>query len=161
MRDAHDVYAETNPAFCAAALVEFTKSYISERQYGPELPVAYLALPLALSGELAGSFDKTNKKTGLLEWLERSPQVRVRLAERINASLDIVSDGIRFGCFTHLIAIGEGARLRLSDQKLKPSAINLLGAESGQVFKRADRLGHWFAAAGSTRSVFDIMGLTV
>jgi hypothetical protein len=161
MRDAHDVYAETNPAFCAAALVEFTKAYMSGRQYGPEMPVAYLALPVALSGELAGAFDKTNKKTGLLEWLERSPEVQVGLAERVNASLDIVSDGIRFGCFTRLIAIGDGARLRLSDQKLKPSAINALGEETGQAIKRAERLGHWFAAAGSTRSVFDIMGLTV
>lgn len=161
MRDAHDVYAETNPAFCAAALVEFTKAYMSDRQFGPEMPVAYLALPVALSGELAGAFDKTNKKTGLLEWLERSPQVQVRLAERVNASLDIVSDGIRFGCFTRLISIGEGARLSLGDQKLKPSAINALGEEPGQTIKRAERLGHWFAAAGSTWSVFDIMGLTV
>lgn len=161
MRDAHDVYAETNPAFCVAALVEFTKAYISERPEGPEVPVAYLALPVALSGELAGAFDKTNKKTGLLEWLERSPQVQVGLAERANASLDIVSEAIRFGCFTRLISIGESARLRLGDQKLKQSAINALGEEPGQAIKRAGRLGHWFATAGSTRSVFDIMGLTV
>jgi hypothetical protein len=161
MRDAHDVYAETNPAFCAAALVEFTKSYISARKDGPEMPVAYLALPLALSGELAGTFDKTNKRTGLLEWLERSPHVQVGLAERVNASLDIVSEGIRFGCFTRVIEIGMGARLRLGDQKLKRSAINALGMEPGQALKRAGRLGQWFAAAGSTRSVFAIMGLTL
>lgn len=161
MRDAHDVYAETNPAFCAAALVEFAKGYISERPEGPEVPVAYLALPVALSGELAGAFDKTNKKTGLLEWLERSPQVQVGLGMRVNASLDIVSDAIRFGCFTRLVAIGEGARLLLGDQKLKPSAINALGEEPAQMIKHAGRLGHWFAAAGSTRSVFDIMGLTL
>uniref|UniRef100_A4WQP8 Uncharacterized protein n=1 Tax=Cereibacter sphaeroides (strain ATCC 17025 / ATH 2.4.3) TaxID=349102 RepID=A4WQP8_CERS5 len=161
MRDAHDVYAETNPAFCAAALVEFTKAFMSDRQDGPELPVPYLALPVALSGELAGAFDKTNKKTGLLEWLERSPQVQVGLAERVNASLDIVSDGIRFGCFTRLIVIGTDARLRLGDRKLMPRAINALGEEPGQAIKRAGRLGHWFAAAGSTRSVFDIMGLAV
>jgi hypothetical protein len=161
MRDTHDVYAETNPAFCAAALVEFTKAYISERSVGPEAPVAYLALPVALSGELASAFDKTNKKTGLLEWLERSPQVQVGLAERVNASLDIVSEAIRFGCFTRLLAIGEGARLQLGGKKLKPSAINALGVDPGQAIKRAGRLGYWFAAAGSTRSVFDIMGLTV
>nr|WP_042671949.1 three component ABC system middle component [Methylobacterium sp. B34] len=161
MRDTHDVYAETNPAFCAAVLVEFTKAYMSERPSGPEAPVAYLALPVALSGELAGAFDKTNKRTGLLEWLERSPQVQVGLADRVNASLDIVSDAIRFGCFTRLLAIGAGARLSLGDKKLKSSAINALGEEPGQAIKRAGRLGHWFAAAGSTRSVFGIMGLTV
>jgi hypothetical protein len=161
MRDAHDVYAETNPAYCAAALAEFIKAYVSARPDGPEAPIAYLALPVALSGELAGTFDKTNKKTGLLEWLERSPHVQVGLAERVNASLDIVSDGIRFGCFTRVITIGMGARLKLGDQRIARSAINALGMEPGQALKRAERLGHWFAAAGSTRSVFATMGLTV
>ena len=161
MRDAHDIYAETNPAFCAAAIVEFTRAYVLARPEGPEAPVAYLALPVALSGELAATSERTNKKTGLLEWLERSPEVQIGLAERVNASLDIVSDAIRFGCFTRLIAIGRGARLMLGDQKLKPSAMNALGEEPGQLIRRAGRLGHWFAAAGSTRSVFDILGLTV
>src|SRR4051812_18468369 len=54
MRVAHDVYTETNPAFCAFALVEFTKAYSSVRPDGPETPTAYLALPIALSGELSG-----------------------------------------------------------------------------------------------------------
>lgn len=87
--------------------------------------------------------------------------MQVGLAERVNASLDIVSEAIRFGCFTGLLAIEEGARLKLGDKKLKPSAVNALGEEPGQAIKRAGRLGYWFAAAGSTRSVFDIMGLTV
>jgi len=161
MKAAHDVYAETNPAFCAAALVEFTKAYLSGRPEGPETPVAYLALPIALSGELATAFHGTNKNTGLLEWLERSPQVQIGLAERVNASLDIVTDAIRFGCFTGVLTIGEGARLRLGGKNQKPGASSVFGDEPGQVIKRAGRLGHWFADAGSTRSVFDMMGLTV
>ena len=40
MRVAHDVYAETNPAFCAAALIEFTKAYLSAKREGPEMPLA-------------------------------------------------------------------------------------------------------------------------
>lgn len=161
MRDAHDVYAETNPAFCSAVLVEFTKAYMSNQPEGPETPIAYLALPIALSGELAGTFDRTNKNTGLLEWLERSPQVQLGLAERVNASLAIVSDAIRFGCFTRILVIEGGTHLRLGDRKLKPSAMKALGDEPGQAVKRAGRLGHWFASAGSTRSAFDALGLTV
>jgi hypothetical protein len=161
MNVAHDVYAETNPAFCASALVEFTKAYSSVRPEGPEVPTAYLALPVALSGELAGAFGGTNKNTGLLEWLERSPQVQVGLGQRVNASLDIVTEGIRFACFARVLLMGEGAHLRLGDKKLKVSAISALGLEPAQAIKRAGRLGYWFATAGSTRTVFDIMGLTV
>lgn len=161
MRVAHDVYAETNPAFCAAALIEFTKAYVSAKPEGPETPLAYLALPVALSGELAGAFDGTNKNTGLLEWLERSPQVQVGLADRVNASLDIVSDAIRFGCFAGALVMGEDARLQLGRKKLKASAVSALGEEPAQAIKRSGRLGHWFSTAGTTRTIFDMMGLTV
>ena len=79
----------------------------------------------------------------------------------MNASLDIVTDAIRFGCFTRVLAMSEQARLKLGDKELKPGAINALGDEAGRAIKRAARLGHWFATAGSTKSVFDMMGLTV
>lgn len=161
MKVAHDVYAETNPAYGAAALVEFAKAYLAHRPDGPETPVVYLALPVAMSAELACTFDKTNKNTGLLEWLQRSPGVQIGLAERVNASLDIVTDAVRFACFTRVLAVEGGARLRLGERKLKANALAALGDEPTQALKRAGRLGHWFAAAGSTRSVFDIMGLTV
>ena len=79
MREAYDLYAETNPAYGAAALVEFAKAYLADRPDGPETPVVYLALPVAMSAELAGVFDGTNKNTGLLEWLERNPRVQIGL----------------------------------------------------------------------------------
>lgn len=159
MRLAHDIYAETNPAFCTYVLVEFSRAYLSINLAGPELPTAYLALPVALSGDLAGAFAGTNKNTGLLEWLERSPQVQVGLAERVNASMEIVTDAVRFGCFAGALVVSHDARLQLGRKKVKKSAIGLLDDGAAQAIKRAERLGYWFATAGSTRNIFDIMGL--
>lgn len=161
MSVAHDIYSEVNPAFCAYALAGFTTAYLSMSVVGPELPTAYLALPIALSGDLGGAFDGTNKNTGLLQWLERSPQVQVGLAERVNASMDIATEAIRFGCFARVLAVDESARLRLGGRKIKKAAVDALSEEPAQALKRAERLGYWFAAAGSTRTVFDMMGLTV
>jgi len=67
MKPAHDVFAETNPAFCAFALTEFVRAYVSVNPAGPEMPTIYLSLPVALSGDLAAAFGGTNKNTGLLE----------------------------------------------------------------------------------------------
>ncbi len=161
MRLTHDVYAETNPAFCTYALVDFTRAYLSINEAGPELPTAYLALPVALSSDLAAAFGGTNKNTGLLEWLERSPQVQIGLVERVNASMEIVTDAVRFGCFAGVLALAEGVRLRLGDKKLKKNAVSALNEGSAQAIKRAERLGYWFAMAGSTRTVFDSVGLAV
>lgn len=161
MTVAHDVFAETNPAFCAYALTGFTAAYVSIKNSGPELPLGYIALPIALSGDLAGAFDGTNRKTGLLEWLNRSPQVHVGLAERINASMPVVTEAIRFGCFVRVLVVEADGRIRVGSQKLKRSAIGGLGEGPARALRHAERLGYWFAMAGSTRTTFDMMGLTV
>lgn len=161
MRLAHDVYAETNPAFCTYALVDFVKAYLSVNAAGPELPTAYLALPVALSGDLAEAFGGTNKNTGLLEWLERSPQVQVGLADRVNASMPIVTEAVRFAFFASVLSMGESVRLQVGKKNLKRSALSALDGGAAQAIKRAERLGYWFAMAGSTRNIFNIMGLTV
>jgi hypothetical protein len=161
MKVAHDIYAEVNPAYCTYALAAFTKTYMSVSSDGPELATVYLALPLALSGDLGGSFDGTNKNTGLLEWLERSPQVQIALAERMNASIDIVTEAVRFACFTQVLVLNERARLTLGSLKVQKRALISLGEEAAQPIKRAERLGYWFALVGSTRTVFDMIGLAL
>ena len=161
MTVAHDVFAETNPAFCAYALAGFTAAYISIRDAGPELPLGYVALPIALSSDLADTFNGTNRNTGLLEWLNRSPQVQLELVERINASMPVVTEAIRFGCFARVVAVETDGRVRMGSQKLKKSAISGLTDGPARALKHAERLGYWFAMAGSTRATFDMMGLTV
>ncbi len=161
MSIAHDVFSETNPAFCAYALAGFITAFGKVNDRGPELPVAYLALPVALSDDLRSAFDGTNKNTGLLEWLERSPQIQVGLVERMNGSLSVVTEALRFGCFSRVLVVDEEARLHLGERKIKKSVVNAVSEETAQSLKRAERLGYWFAAAGSTKSVFDMMGLTV
>jgi len=161
MMFAHDVFSETNPAFCTFALAAFTTAFLKIKEEGPAVPTAYLALPVALSGELAGTFGGTNKNTGLLEWLERSPQVQLGLAARVNASMSMVTEAIRFGCFARVLLLDQSARLKLGTTKAKGKALNGLGTAPAQSIKHAERLGYWFAMSGSTRTVFDIMGLTL
>jgi hypothetical protein len=161
MTVAHDVFAETNPAYCASALAAFTVAYVSLNKVGPELLACYIALPVALSGDLAVTFNGTNRNTGLLEWLTRSPQVQIGLAERINASMSIVTEAVRFGCFARVLVLGEDGRVHPGTKKVKKSALDKLNDVPAQTIKHAERLGYWFAMAGSTRTTFDMMGLTV
>ena len=161
MTIAHDIYSETNPAFCAVALLAFVDAYSATKKQGPDMPTAYLALPIALSTDLAPSFAGTNKKTGLQMWLQRSPEVQVGLAARVNGTLDIVTQAIRFSAFSQVAVVNQNGRLVAGPHKVKASAVKALSDGPAQAIKRAERLGYWFADAGSTRTVFDIMGLTV
>lgn len=161
MSVAHDLFSETNPAFCAYAVVAFTRTFATVRPSGPELPLVYLALPIALSGDMAATFVGTNKNTGLLEWLERNPQIQIGLTSRVNLSLGIVTEAVRFGCFSRVLAVDSRVRLQLGAQKIKSSATASLSDGPAQALKRAERLGYWYASAGSMKTVFDMMGLTV
>jgi Family of unknown function (DUF6521) len=161
MNVAHDIFAETNPAFCACALVAFTASYVSLSPEGPEIPAVYLSLPIALSGDMNKAFEGTNKNTGLFEWLERNPQVQIDLSNRLNSSMSIVTEAIRFGCFTNVIQMNANARLNIGDKVILKSALTKLTSDTAKAIKHAERLGYWFAMAGSTRSVFNMMGITV
>ena len=158
---AHDVYSETNPAYCTYVLGTFISSFISVKPEGPEVVAAYVAIPLALSGELEPSFQGTNKNTGLIEWLERSPIAQIGLTSRLNGSLDIVTEAVRLACFSDAVVLDSQARLQLGSRKLKQSARQGLSAPSRNALKRAERLGYWFGAAGSSRVIFEAMGLTV
>lgn len=158
---AHDVFSEMNPAFGVYALVGFVTAFTTINEQGPETPVAYLSLPLALSGDLGATFEGTNINTGLLEWLERHPDIQVDLAERLNGSMDIVTKTIHLGCFTNVVEVEMSGHLRLGERSVNKSAAKRLSRNPAQTLKRAERLGSWFAIAGSTKTIFDTLGLTV
>ena len=161
MKISHDIYAEMNPAFCALLLGVFVESYINTANKFPDLPLIYVALPLLLSEEYIQQFEGTNKTTGLREWLSRNQNYDLDLSVRLNGCLNIVSEALQFGCFSGYLELKGNAQLSLGENILKKSKINKIDSELLKVVKCADRLGCWFAHAGSTKAVFDIMGLTV
>lgn len=156
---AHDIFAETNPAYCASLLAAFVRGYRSPNNASPDITLCYAALPLGLSGDLASTFGGTDRRTGLLEWLRRSPVIQIRLASRINGSLDIVTEAIRFACFSNLLAIDADGRVIPGVAPLPKQLKMQLSTDTQQNFKNIERLGCWLAMAGSTRTVFDMMGL--
>jgi len=161
MNLAPDLFAETNPAFCTTALTAFTRSYVHLQPDGPEMALTYLALPLALSGDLAGTFSGTNKNTGLIEWVNRSPEIQIALPDRINASMPFVTAAIRYACFFRLLLLDEDTRLQVGPNRIRPAAVQRLGPEASRSIRHASQLGFWFASAGTSRTVFATLDVTV
>lgn len=161
MTVAHDVYSETNPAYGTYALEAFTTAYLSINDRGPELALAYLALPLALSGDLGSTFLSTNRNTGLSVWVERHPRIQIGLSSRLEATMPIVSDAFRLACFAHVLNLKEDGRLGRGPAKINKSAAKSLQHDAANSIKHSERLGYWFAMKGSARAVFDVLGVTV
>lgn len=162
MNIAHDIYAETNPAYCAFVISSFVAAYQLAANKNAPVAAVYLALPIALSDDLADSFIGTNKKTGLNVWIDRNPKIVFSLTERVNLTIEIAAEAVKFGCFAQIITLDKYASLSLGTSKLKKKNITASNDESIQrAFRRSEVLGHWFASAGSMRTVLNTLELSI
>lgn len=161
MRIAHDLYAETNPAFCTYAAFGFCREYCSVNPEGPTVSLLYLALPIAMSRDAERSFSETNKRTGLLAWVNRYPDVRLNLSTRLDASLGIVSASLRLGLISRVLALSDVAAINLGPRVPSKAPVNRLPQEPKNVIRRAERLGYWMGEGGSAGSIFSALGVTL
>jgi hypothetical protein len=157
---ARDIFAETNPAFCSAVFAHFCSAYRQAQPAGrsPTTALIYLIVPIAVSEDLASTFEGCNKETGFTVWLSRSPEVTVDLAKKVNLTLDITTAAIRFGCIggaLRLTAVGDLESLL----KNLPTVVS--GGVASGALKRARLLGIWMARMGSPRSVLEALGVSV
>jgi hypothetical protein len=158
MRVAFDLYAQTNPAFCAAVLAEFCEAYQKRIDASPSLVTAYLVLPITMSEDLAPTFDSTNARTGFSVWLHRNPQLCDGLAKRVNGTLAVTTEAIRFGCISKQLFLDTDGLLSSLNRKLPKT---MSDGAIDPTFSRARLLGAWIAEAGSPRVVMEGFGVSV
>lgn len=158
MKVTYDLYAETNPAFIAYLLQRFILKYRGETVILPHISLSYLAVPIALTGNLESTFSKTNSRTGFLPWLSKFPEVRIGLHSNIEVCKDVTLSGIKAGVYGGLLTITETAHLNLGNAKSPPENLKgqLPDAPKACV-SRIERLGGWMAAAGNPASIFSAL----
>jgi hypothetical protein len=156
---AHDVFAETNPAFCGAVLAQFCSAYQATRPgVWPGMALVYVIVPLSISDDMASTFDGCNRETGFTLWISRNPKVSVDLAKKVNSTLDITTAAIRFGCIADMFKLTADGGVE-STRKTLPATVTT--GVAGAALKRARLLGIWMAGMGSPRSVLEALGVSV
>jgi hypothetical protein len=159
MTVAHDLFAETNPAFGVFVIVGFCRSFRDISETAPAIALLYLAVPIAMSGDTQASFSETNSRTGLLAWLNRYPEIRLDLGARLDASLPIVSASVKLGLTSRALELGKGGVIGLGSNVPAKAHVDRLPSEPKQVIRRAERLGVWMAGAGTVGSIFSAFGV--
>lgn len=160
MNVAHDLFAETNPAFGAFALLAFSRSYLRARKDGPSLALAYVALPIALSNDLDRSFTETAATTGMLAWLNRYPEVKIQLGSRLDACRDVVTAALRYGLSAKALTLLPDGTLQPGASAPSEKPLEGLPEEPMDVMRRAKRLGTWMGKSGAAGTVFSAFGVT-
>lgn len=161
MKIAHDLYAETNPAFGTFAVVGFCREFCLASSSGPAIALVYLALPIAMSQDVEKSFSETNNRTGLLAWLNRYPDVRLSLGARLDASLETVSASLKLGFASEALVLLNGGEVNLGSKTPIKAPVGRLPQGPKSAIRRAERLGHWMGSSGSTGSIYSAFGVTL
>ncbi|WP_125327418.1 three component ABC system middle component [Bordetella bronchiseptica] len=160
MIKARDIFAETNPAFCCAVFSRFCSAYQEAQLAGqyPTSALVYLIVPISISEEFAATFVGCNKDTGLSVWLSRHPEVTVDISKKVNLTLEITTNAIRFGCIAGKLRLTSNGDL---ESLLESMPTTVSGGIAAGALKRARLLGIWMAAMGSPRAVFEAFGVSV
>jgi hypothetical protein len=152
-----DVFAETNPAFCALILFKFCQGYYNETKEGVPFPLVLLPLPIILSNDLSKSFEHTIATTGFFRWIEKNPEILIDLSKRINDSSEFIKPAIEFGLYKKIIQVDNSGFLT----PIKSSINNRKKPELDYLFKYAERLGNWIGQVNSTKTIYNHLGIHI
>jgi ABC-3C biological conflict system middle component len=158
-----DVYALTNPAFWALALTQFVAGHREARgDYAPTTcayPLLFLPMPLVFSREALSRFEGTNRKSGLLAWLERNPSVRATAAPEILAAKPYTRSALTFALAHDLLATPDGWHYsRSAARGWKEPAWPIKTDPRGGLLQASNRLGQWCGAL-DVPTVFIALGV--
>ena len=154
-----DTFAYTNPAFCALMLRGFVEHYMKAEKRGVPLPLMLLPLPIALSGDLADTFDGTNSRTGLITWVGRHPEITLDLGRRIEALTPFSREALLFALSRRILDINDAGCVVLDESGMKKALRFPTSEPRGRVLLITRTLGRWVGEVRSTETVLACLGL--
>jgi len=158
-----DTYTSTNPALCSLVLWSFLNGFEQTKKDGCELPILFLPLPLIISKTIRNKFDGSNNTTGLLTWVARNPSVLINVGQRIEVTKNITKEAILFGATNEVFNFNDDGLVFSNKKGIKVSKV-----QSGSHFENdkemlltARRLGSWCGQLESTKTIFNVLGVSL
>ncbi len=152
-----DIFAETNPAFCALVLFKYCEGYYKETNEGIPFPLLLLSLPIILSDDLSKTFEGTNVRTGFFLWIERNPEILLDLTSRIEDSFEFIKPAIEFGLYKNIFQVDNYGFLNPVKKNIRMSKKSQLD----YLYKNAERMGSWIGQVNSTKTIYNHLGIQI
>jgi hypothetical protein len=156
MRNAIDIYANTNPSLCALVLQAFVDGYIQSAGKPCPLSLSFLAIPIVLSDRLSISFSSTNVTTGFFKWIARNPEITLGLAGVVEAAAQYSRAGLLFAIRYGVLTIDSAGLISLASARIQIPQAN---ADLRSLRTLSHRFGIWIGNVPSEQAVFHNLGL--
>jgi hypothetical protein len=149
-----------NPAFCGVLIAQMSDDYAKKAHHPMPFPLAFLSLPIVLHRATRQALPGSTV-TSLLPWIQDHPEQLVDFATRVQRLRDVTREAVLFAAQHEFLAVDAGGGLS-SGAKRKTATerrTGLFTAEARECVDRAGFLGRWFAAAGTTQTIFAAWGI--
>jgi len=149
-----------NPAFCGLLIAQTSDDYAKKARHAMSFPLAFLSLPIVLHRATRQALPGSTV-TSLLPWIQDHREQLVDFATRVERLREVTREAILFATQHEFLAVDAEGRLS-SGSKRKTATekrTGLFTAEARECVDRAGFLGRWFAAAGTTPTIFAAWGI--
>ncbi len=151
-----------NPAFVGVLLRKAVEGYVEEADNGLPFELAFLILPLCLHPETVSRLPARAASTPLHTWLlrEENRDVLVSFGKRVSALVPFTREALVFAGQRGVIVFDDAGRLRAGDAPLRGiTTYPNTSDDIKQAVRRAEFVGRWFALAGTTATIFSLLGV--
>lgn len=151
-----------NPAFVGVLLRKAIEGYTEEARTGMPYELVFLVLPFCLHPSTATRLPARAASTPLHAWLQRDENrdVLVTFPDRASALVPFVREAVLFAAERGVVAVGDDGRLQAGVNALRGiTTYRTSGEEVKEAIRLAEFVGRWFALAGTTATVFTLLGV--
>jgi hypothetical protein len=149
-----------NPAFCATLLAKAADEFA--KKAGKPLPfaLAFLVLPVVLHQGTREALPASTI-TSLLPWIQNNRGQLVDFAVRVQRVREITREAILFAAQHEVLALTQQGDIVIGRkrQSVTERRTGLFTIEARRCVDRAGFIGRWFAAAGTTATIYAAWGV--
>ena len=149
-----------NPAFCATLLAKTVEEYGKKMQSPFPFVLSFLVLPIVLHQATRGALPSSTI-TSLLPWVQDNREHLINFALRVTRLSSITREAILFGVCHQTLALDGNGDLLVGSKRRTPTErrTGLFTAEVRDCVDRAGFIGRWFAAGGTTATIYSAWGV--
>jgi len=150
-----------NPAYCATLLAKTTDEFFKKTGRPFSFALTFLVLPVVLHQGTRRALPASTV-TSLLPWIQDNREQLVDFALRVKRLKVITREAVLFGAQHQTLALTEQGNLIVGSkrQSATEKRTGLFTAEARECVDRAGFIGRWFAAAGTTATIYAAWGVS-
>jgi Family of unknown function (DUF6521) len=149
-----------NPAFCAMLLAKTADEFVKKAHRPLPFALAFLILPIVLHQSTRAALP-ISTVTSLLPWIQDHGQQLVDFSVRVKRLVPITREAIVFGIACQTLGLNSVGEVLVGNNRRTPTEkrTELFTSEARECVERSGFVGRWFAAAGTTATIYAAWGV--